>query len=67
MPKRIAQILIENCVACGACRNICPRSALSIHRGCYARVDPSLCIGCGKCRNTCPANAIELIEREAEK
>ena len=64
MPKRIAYILKDNCVACGACRKVCPKSALSIYKGCYAKMDSSLCVGCGKCSKTCPANAIEIRERE---
>ena len=64
MPKRIAYILKNDCVACGACRKVCPKSALSIYRGCYAKVDSDLCAGCGKCSQTCPANAIKIKERE---
>lgn len=64
MPKRIAYILRNRCVACGACVKVCPKSALSIFRGCYAMVDAALCIGCGKCEKECPANAIEIRERE---
>ena len=67
MPKRIAYILTGQCVACGACRKVCPRSALSIYRGCYALVDQSLCVGCGKCRQECPANAIQIMERGNER
>lgn len=64
MPKRIASVLKENCVACGACRKVCPKSALSIYHGCYAKVDGSLCVGCGKCSKECPTNAIEILNRE---
>lgn len=65
MPKRIAFILKDNCVSCGACTKVCPKSALSVFRGCYALVDTAVCIGCGKCAKECPANAIEVREREA--
>ena len=64
MPKRIAHILTKNCVACGACTKVCPKSALTIHQGCYAKVDRDLCIGCGKCSRECPANAVEIQTKE---
>ena len=54
MSKYIAYVG-KNCVACGACMNICPRQAI---------VTPSSCVGCGLCEKTCPAGIIEIRERE---
>lgn len=65
MTKKTAAIYKQRCVACGACKKVCPRKALSIHRGCYAKVEADLCVGCGICQKTCPANAIEIKNREA--
>ena len=48
------------CVACGACVKECPRGALTIWKGCFAKVDTELCVGCGKCANICPAGSIEI-------
>ena len=64
MPKRIAHILTKHCVACGACTKVCPKTALTIYHGRYAKVDAALCIGCGKCSKECPANAIEIHTKE---
>ena len=61
--KRIAVVEQGRCVACGACENVCPRKAIGVYKGCYARVDLSLCVGCGKCGQTCPAGCIRLPER----
>ena len=61
--KRIAVVEQGRCVACGACENVCPRKAIGVYKGCYARVDLSLCVGCGKCGQTCPAGCIRLHER----
>lgn len=52
------------CVACGACRQECPRGAIQIWRGCYAVIDKMQCIGCGKCAKICPAGCIEVCLRE---
>ena len=51
------------CVACGVCRKVCPRGAISIYRGCYAQVDESKCVGCGLCAKACPAACITVKER----
>lgn len=60
MIKRLAKINTDYCAACGACTHICPRNAISIHKGCYAIVDTSLCVGCGMCSKTCPGQAITI-------
>lgn len=45
------------CCGCGACANICPKSAIVVQRnsdGFYqACIDENLCIGCGRCRSVC--------------
>lgn len=51
------------CVACGACTKVCPRSAISVIMGCYAKADEEKCVGCGMCARVCPAECIELRER----
>ena len=63
--KRYAKANRTRCVSCGACANECPRGAIEIWRGCFARIDPSVCVGCGRCQNVCPADCIELLQREA--
>ncbi len=67
MAKRLASVDRGRCVACGACESVCPRSAITIWKGCYAVIDNNLCVGCGKCANICPATSIEVKERVDEK
>ena len=54
----------KECVACGACVGVCPRTAITIYKGMYAHVDENICIGCTKCVNVCPAGVIDMINRE---
>ncbi|MBP3241960.1 4Fe-4S binding protein [Oribacterium sp. P6A1] len=53
---------IDRCVACGVCARQCPREAISIYKGCYAKVDFSKCVGCGLCEKACPAGSINVSE-----
>lgn len=62
MAKKLSQINKNNCVACGACCKVCPKSAILIYKGCYAKIKPDICIGCGLCEKICPSNAIKIIE-----
>ena len=55
------------CVACGVCMKACPRSAISIHQGCYALVEAEKCVGCGLCAKACPAGCIVVKERSNAK
>lgn len=63
--KKYASAEHRSCVACGTCRMVCPKQAITIIRGCYASVDSNRCVGCGKCRNVCPTDCIILEERGA--
>ena len=45
------------CVACGVCSKICPKQAIEILKGCYAKV-----IGCAMCEKNCPAGCIAVSE-----
>lgn len=58
--KKLAVIPKDECVACGCCKKVCPRSAISIYKGIYAVIDSDLCIGCGVCQRTCPASIIKM-------
>jgi ferredoxin len=60
--KRKAKIGKDQCVACGCCVKVCPKSAITVPNGIYAVVDEQLCVGCGKCSRECPASIIELQE-----
>ena len=61
--KKLAIVNQNVCVACGVCLKTCPRSALTIHRGCYAVVAAEKCVGCGLCAKACPAGCISIQER----
>ena len=56
-------VIGKECVACGCCVAVCPRSALRIDSGVTACLDDKLCVGCGKCARTCPAAVITITER----
>ena len=62
--KKHAEVEKEQCVACGCCSFVCPRGAISIPDGIFARVDKNKCVGCGLCAKACPASIIELKEEE---
>lgn len=60
--KRKANIPQNECVACGCCVKVCPKSAIHVEKGVYAVVNESLCVGCGKCNQECPASIISMKE-----
>ena len=41
---------------------VCPKKAIAVYKGMYARVEEALCIGCKKCAKECPASIIEMQE-----
>lgn len=65
MAKKSAFVDKARCVACGACAKECPRKAITIWKGCYAKIDETVCVGCGKCAKVCSAGCIVVREREA--
>jgi len=62
--KKKAQVLKNDCVACGTCVNVCPLGAIKIVAGVFAEVDLAKCVGCSKCVFACPASTIEIITKE---
>jgi Fe-S-cluster-containing hydrogenase component 2 len=56
---------IEECIGCGACKDICPVAAVEMAND-LPEVDQNWCIGCGACAVTCPTGAIS-IRRRTEK
>lgn len=65
MVKFYAVLDEARCVACGACKKVCPKDAITIHRGCYAVVNKEICVGCGMCGKICPVGCMSKKEREA--
>ena len=52
----------SECSGCSACKNICPRSCISMsedEKGFkYPKVNHSFCINCGLCETVCPIKNI---------
>lgn len=62
--KKLAFVDKNCCVACGVCMKECPKAAIAVWKGCYAKIAAEVCVGCGKCAKVCPAGCIEVKERE---
>ncbi len=60
MAKRKAVVSTKECVACGCCMKVCPRSAITVPKGVFAEINSDLCVGCGLCARECPASVITL-------
>lgn len=52
----MAYIISDDCIACGACAEECPVSAISEGDGKYV-IDADTCISCGACAGVCPVSA----------
>lgn len=59
-PRRLAVVETGRCVACGCCVRVCPRQAIAVESGVWARVDGEKCVGCGRCVDQCPAGIIRM-------
>lgn len=53
-----ASVIYPNCIACEACINSCPNSAIIMKDG-HAKVIYKDCVECGNCISICPVGAIE--------
>ena len=51
----------DECIACGACEEVCPFGALSMADTIV--VDAIKCTGCGVCIPACPTEALSLVRR----
>jgi len=59
------EILVDKCIGCGACSNVCPPNAIEVIddlEGGIRRVSIfyGRCIFCGRCEEICPEKAIRL-------
>lgn len=54
----------QDCCACGACLNICPRKAISMQEDeygfLYPQIDADSCVRCGKCKSVCAFQNTEI-------
>ena len=48
----------ESCCGCGACKNICPKGAITMKTNdegfLYPFIDMDKCVNCGLCKQSCP-------------
>ena len=58
--KQLIYVIDSACIACGACKVICPVHCIS--KGNPYRINQSTCIKCGKCLTRCWRNLIKLQE-----
>jgi uncharacterized Fe-S center protein len=52
-------VIAENCIGCGRCTQVCPKSAITVKKK-KSIIDNNLCIGCFECMHTCPSRAIDI-------
>ena len=57
-PKK-SPVIMQNCIGCGQCEQICPRSTVHVVNG-KAVIEYSGCIRCFCCHEICPVDAIDL-------
>jgi ferredoxin len=50
--------IIEDCISCGACVDVCPVTAISEGSPIYV-IDKAVCVDCGACDQVCPVSAIK--------
>jgi len=47
----------KDCCGCGACMNVCPKSAITMEEDeygfVYPKINSELCVGCGACKKVC--------------
>ena len=57
----MAHVISDECIMCGACKEVCPTEAISEGDPKYI-IDPDTCIDCGVCVDECPVEAIAPAE-----
>ncbi len=48
----------EECIACGACEQVCPVSCISEVEDGKRLIDEDVCTSCGACAEACPVDCI---------
>jgi ferredoxin len=55
MEAKMAYVINDSCIACGACQAECPVDAIA--EGEPYTIDADKCIDCGACAGACPVDA----------
>ncbi|MDC7239318.1 MAG: 4Fe-4S binding protein [Spirochaetales bacterium] len=63
----MAHLIVSGCIGCGACKRICPTSAISGEIKELHIIEGVLCIDCGSCGRVCPKGAVRNGEGDAVK
>ena len=50
--------IIEDCISCGACVDVCPVTAISASTPIFV-IDKDVCVDCGACDQICSVDAIK--------
>lgn len=60
----------QKCFGCGACQQVCPKSAISMKPDSEGflrpEVNDDLCVQCGLCQKACPAESVNLQTEEKQ-
>ena len=51
--------IMDNCIGCGSCINVCPQGCIS--EGIPFHIEAEHCLHCGACREVCPADAVRKL------
>ena len=51
----------DDCVACGACAEVCPMEAITEGDGKY-EIDADKCVSCGACADACPTGCLKKVD-----
>ncbi|UAL08217.1 MAG: 4Fe-4S binding protein [Candidatus Methanogranum gryphiswaldense] len=52
----MVKVIESECVACGACADVCPQDAITVDD--VAVINYDKCVDCGACIDECPSSAI---------
>jgi electron transport complex protein RnfB len=54
----MAHRILDECTGCGACKDICPVSAISGEAGTIHEINQVRCVDCSVCGMTCPVGCV---------